>query len=369
MEGGRVMDATLWQEISGGVMISIPVTLRVDWQQCRPEISGACLTIHTRRTMVQQQMKPYRELILKEAHKHGLDIQQVVIEGPETKTLHIETPPELTPELPAEAQDQISDLKRRLAEAERKAAYYEQMASQQTPQDGAGGVNLAFLLPALPQMSNATAKAILTLLALGGAVRMPAKDFAKFMGVQSDGVTYKRMFAGSEGVVDIDGKNIEISSTFIPKIDRASISDEPTETQKLKSHQLSESEKLMSRQLLPSEIDEPSTFTPPHDMNECKKKIIPIEGKSSFMSHPHQLEVLRFASDQLDFNPQFPPDRLREYDPIKAMALVLQAKHHRNATNPAGMWRDMINHKQRPSNKWLEEVYQYLDQYQVQQSA
>lgn len=248
----------------------------------------------------------------------------------------------------AELRGQVSDLRSRLE-------YQKALHSDKQPNPIVGGCNWGFLLPLIPTIPTGQTKALLTLLVLGGAVNMTAVEFARVMGIKTKAVSYKRLFAGLENMVQIDGKNLALQASFQKNLAPQARNESALENENLLNEQETENQNLLVKQESNSELAPQARNSPPHndyDDDINKKSSSGVE--SSIMELPILHEVLRFARDRINFNPKAPPKQLAQHDPLNAIALVLQAQHNAKVQSKAGLWKTMINQFQKAEQHWLD---------------
>jgi hypothetical protein len=259
----------------------------------------------------------------------------------------------------AQLQSQVADLQSRLR-------FEKVLHAGKQPVPTVGGCNLAFLLPLLPNISNPQAKAILTLVAMGGAVTMPAIEFARKIGIKTQAVSYKRMFEGLD-FIKIDGKNLAMVTSLGKNLATVASSDTPIESENLLGQQGTDTPTLLPQQEIDPNLATTARNDTPHDYDDDINKKSSSDVESSIMPAAAQTEVLRFAFERLNFNPQSPPAQLAQHDPLNAMALVLQAQHTPNVRSKAGLWKTMINQHQPADDRWLDLAGEMTAVYGIKQ--
>ena len=258
------------------------------------------------------------------------------------------------------------DLKRRLAISETRAQSYRALAAGNPSPSGVEGCNLAFLLPCLPDMPYLQAKAVLTLLALGGSAKMKAVEFARLMGKTGNTASYKRLFAGVDGLVIFDGKNLRLAQVPLQKLAISASSEtgeESPEDKNLRSAQEMENQNLRNSQENSENLRSAQENSPSYDDDDIYQNK-PIEVISSSRQAVVRNYVLVFARERLGFNVKYPPRNLDQHTPINAIALVLQAVYSNSTRNKAGLWTTMINNVQPAEQRWLDQAYSCLTEIQ-----
>ncbi len=255
------------------------------------------------------------------------------------------------------------ELKRRLAVSETRAQSYRALAAGNPSPSGVEGCNLAFLLPCLPEMPYLQAKAVLTLLALGGSAKMKAIEFARLMGKTGNTASYKRLFAGVDGLVIFDGKNLRLAQVLLQKLAISASSEtteESSEDKNLRLAQEMENQNLRNSQEIPENLHSAQENSPSYDDDDIYQNK-PIEVISSSRQAVVRNYVLVFARERLGFNVKYPPRNLDQHTPINAIALVLQAVYsNETIKSKAGLWTTMINNLQPAEKRWLDQAYSCL---------